>query len=132
MTGWPMSAKKKSRWTKTDLDKIRSELTEKRAELLGDVTSLEDQALKSTGDDVSVDHMADHGSDSFEQDQTIGLLEREREALRMIQTALGKIQDGEYGICEDCDGDIPKARLKALPYARLCIDCQMAEEQNGG
>ena len=87
--------------------------------------------MKSQADDVSVDHMADHGSDSFEQDQTIGLIERESQAIRAIQASLDKIDQGSYGTCEECEGPIKKARLKALPYARLCLECQMAEEQAG-
>lgn len=127
-----MSAeKRKSRWKKEELKKVKELLLEKRADILGDVSSLEDEALKSHDEEVSVDHMADHGSDSYEQDQTIGLLERENHALRAIGEALAKIQSGEYGVCEECEGAIKKARLKALPYARLCLECQMAEEQNG-
>lgn len=125
-----MSAAKKKGWlTREDLKKFRQTLLEKRAELVGDVSLLEDQALRSTEEDVSVDHMADHGSDSFEQDQTIGLIERENEVLRDIHDALRKIKAGGYGVCEECDGRIKKARLRALPYARLCLDCQMAAEQ---
>ncbi|MHC4472462.1 MAG: TraR/DksA family transcriptional regulator [Planctomycetota bacterium] len=125
-----MSAARKKGWlSRQDLKEFRQTLLEKRAQLVGDVSLLEDQALRSTEEDVSVDHMADHGSDSFEQDQTIGLIERENEVLRDIQDALRKIKAGGFGVCEECDGRIKKARLRALPYARLCLDCQMAAEQ---
>ena len=122
-------AKKKSWYTKGDLKQFRTTLLEKRRELLGDVELLEDQALRSTEDDVSVDHMADHGSDSYEQDQTIGLIERESAVLRDIHNALKKIKTGSFGVCEECEGRIKKPRLRALPYARLCLECQMAAEQ---
>lgn len=124
--------KKKSKMTKAEIGKIRETLLGERAKILGDVSSLEDEALKPYEDEVSVDHMADHGSDSFEQDQTIGLIERESESLRAIAEALEKLDAGRYGICEECEKPIKKARLKALPYARLCLECQMAEEQTGG
>jgi RNA polymerase-binding protein DksA len=125
------AAKKRSRFTREDLKKFRETLIEKRAELVGDVALLEDQALRSTEEDVSVDHMADHGSDSFEQDQTIGLIERESGVLREIQQALKKLKSGDFGLCEECGGRIKKARLRALPYARLCLDCQIAAEEAG-
>jgi RNA polymerase-binding protein DksA len=123
------AAKKRGPYAREDLKQFRKTLLEKRRQLVGDVELLEDQALRSTEDDVSVDHMADHGSDSFEQDQTIGLIERESAVLRDIQNALKKIQAGTFGVCEECEGRIKKPRLRALPYARLCLDCQMAAEQ---
>ena len=124
-----MSAdKKKAGLTAADLKRFKEMLLERRKVIVGDVSRLEDEATRSA-DDVSVDHMADHGSDSFEQDQTIGLIERESGALRQIDAALGRMADGEYGICDECGKKIPKVRLKALPYARLCLECQIAEEQ---
>ena len=110
-------------------DRIRGELEAKRAVLLGDVSALEDEALKSNEDDVSVDHMADHGSDSFEQDQAIGLLERESKALRTIQKALLKLKDGNYGICEECEEKITPKRLEARPETTMCIKCKEAQER---
>lgn len=126
-----MSAeKKKSRMNKTELATYREILLEKRREILGDVSELEDQAQRSSGDEVSVDHMADHGSDSYEKDQTIGLIERESEALKAVNLALVRIDDGTFGVCPKCEEPIKIARLKALPYARLCLDCQTLEEQS--
>jgi RNA polymerase-binding protein DksA len=100
-----------------------------RGELLGSVSQLEDEALRASEDEVSVDHMADHGSDSYEQDQTLGLLERESGTIREINAALRRIEEGTYGICERTGKNIGKARLRALPYARLCIEAQMEEEK---
>ena len=128
-----MSAeKKKHRMNKTELAKYRDMLLEKRRELIGDVSQLENQAQRNSGDVVSVDHMADHGSDSYEKDQTIGLIERESEALKAVNLALARIDDGTFGICPDCDEPIKSARLQALPYARLCLDCQTLKEQSAG
>lgn len=128
-----MSAeKKKHRMNKTEMAQYRDVLLEKRRELLGDVSQLENQAQRNSGDEVSVDHMADHGSDSYEKDQTIGLIERESEALKAVNLALARIDDGTFGICPGCEEPIKKARLKALPYARLCLDCQTLEEQSAG
>jgi RNA polymerase-binding transcription factor DksA len=75
--------------------------------------------------------MADHGSDSFEQDQSITLLESQSEALREITAALKRMDDGIYGVCEQTGKKIGKARLKAIPYVRLSLEAQMEEEQGG-
>jgi RNA polymerase-binding protein DksA len=121
--------RKKSVYSKDELKKYREILHEKRAELLGVVQQMEDEAMRAGSDEVSVDHMADHGSDSFEQDQTIGLIERESAAVRAIDLALKRIDEGTYGLCEECEAKIKKPRLKAIPSARLCLECKMAEEE---
>lgn len=125
-----MSGQKKSMaLSKEELGKYRSQLIEMRNKIVGVVERLESQTTRAGADEVSVDHMADHGSDSYEQDQTIGLIERESEAVRAIDQALKRIDDGTYGLCDECETKIKKARLKAMPSARLCLDCQIAEEE---
>lgn len=123
------AAKKNAGLSKADLGAYRKALLEMRTAIVGAVSRLEEEALKARGDDVSVDHMADHGSDSFEQDQSITLLERESETLREINAALKRMEDGTYGVCEATGKKIGKARLKALPYARLSLDAQMEQEK---
>ena len=115
--------------SREEIDAFRAVLRERRVELAGDVELLEDEAFRSSDDEVSVDHMADHGSDSYEKDQTIGLMEREGQALRSIDAALARIDAGRYGLCSYCNGPIARARLIALPYALLCLECQMKVEQ---
>ena len=121
---------------KTDeLEQFRRLLLRKRALLSGNVTSLESQALKRSRQDASGDlsnmpiHMADIGSDNFEQEFNLGLIENEEELLDAIDDALERIEDGTFGKCESCDKPIPKERLKAVPHANLCIECQRQEEQ---
>ncbi|MEN8150059.1 MAG: TraR/DksA C4-type zinc finger protein [Planctomycetota bacterium] len=123
--------KKNAGLPKAELDKLRKALLDMRAALVGDVSQLENEALKSRGDDVSVDHMADHGSDSYNQDQSISLLENQSEALKEIAAALDRMKKGTYGICEKTGKKIKRARLRAIPYARLSIEAQMEEEQGG-
>src|SRR5262249_29769831 len=107
-----------------------------RARLRGDVTQLADEALKRNRQDASGDlstmpiHMADIGSDNFEQDFTLTLLESEEDTLEQIELALSRIADGTYGTCESCGAAIPKARLQAIPYAMKCVEC--ARKQEGG
>ena len=63
---------------------------------------------------------------SSERDRELGLLlnDREREKLRHIDEALLKLADGEYGVCEECEEEIPLGRLKVMPFARYCVRCQ--------
>jgi DnaK suppressor protein len=78
-------------------------------------------------DDVTVDREPDDEGDlaiqNFAKDLAVVTLERERRELREVEAALARIKSGEYGICELCDNPIREARLQALPWARLCIQC---------
>jgi RNA polymerase-binding protein DksA len=116
--------------SQSELQAFRNRLLAMREEITGNVTGLEGQTLRQSGDDISVDHMADHGSDSYEQDQTIRLLESQSGTLREINAALKRLEEGVYGVCERTGKPIGKARLTAIPYARLCLEAQM--EQEGG
>ena len=97
----------------------------KRNEILGNVTSLELEALRRDGSDLSnmPAHMADNGTDNYEIDNILGLMDSERKILMEIDIALNRIENGTYGICEMNGETIPKARLKAIPWARYCITC---------
>lgn len=78
-------------------------------------------------DDVSIetepDDDAGMATTSFATDLAVSTLERERSELRQVELALQKMKKGEYGICENCENPIREARLHALPWARLCINC---------
>jgi DnaK suppressor protein len=67
--------------------------------------------------------MADVGSDNFEQEFTLTLMQGEEETLDQIEAALERIEDGVYGSCVECDGRITKARLNAIPQTPFCIKC---------
>ena len=117
---------------------FRELLLKRRALIAGDVDHMHDNALSksmaaASGDLSTVPvHMADVGTDNFEHEFTLGLIENEEAELRLIDEALVRIEDGSYGTC-DCGKAIPKARLRALPYAKLCIDCKRdVENGNGG
>jgi RNA polymerase-binding protein DksA len=115
---------KKSPYAKADLDHFRQLLLERRARILSQVENMEEEALKAAGQDFSVDHMADHGSDNFEQDFTLQLVESERKELYEIDRALNRIRQGTYGVCEGTGDSIHRARLEAIPYARYSIEYQ--------
>ncbi len=108
-----------------ELELYRDLLLAKRRELLGDVHSMEEEALRSGGGSNLSNlpiHMADMGTDNYEQEFTLGLVAKDRELLREINVALGKIMDGTYGICEGTGKPISKARLEAKPWARFSIE----------
>lgn len=66
----------------------------------------------------------DQASNERERELTLLLGDREREKLRNIDEALQRIEDGEYGICEECEEEIPLGRLKVMPFARHCVRCK--------
>lgn len=100
-----------------------------RARLRGDVNALADAALRKTRSESSGDlsampiHMADVGSDNFEQEFTLSLMENDETTLEQIEGALERIEDGVYGQCVECGKRVPKARLKAIPYTPHCVKC---------
>lgn len=108
-----------------ELEHFRDLLLEKRRELVGDMYSMESEALRTSGGTNLSSlplHMADMGTDNYEQEFTLGLVEKDRGLLREINTALAKIQNGTYGICEGTGKPISKPRLEAQPWARHSIE----------
>jgi RNA polymerase-binding transcription factor DksA len=121
---------------KADLKVYKERLLALRARLRGDVSTMADAALKkshaeSTGGLSSMPiHMADLGTDNFEQEFTLSLMETEEGTLDAIENSLERIEDSTYGSCEECGGVISKSRLNAIPYTALCIKCAEAMEPN--
>lgn len=119
---------------KADMKVFRDQLIDIRARLRGDVTSMTHAALRKSGGEGSESsmpiHMAELGSDNFDQEFTLSLLANEEDRLGMIEMALQRIEDGQYGSCEECGGAIAKTRLTALPYTPVCIKC--AESRDNG
>jgi RNA polymerase-binding protein DksA len=115
-----------------DLEHYRDLLLAKRRELLGDVDSMEDEALRNSGganlSNLPI-HMADMGTDNYEQEFTLGLVEKDRRILHDIHAALAKIQNGSFGICEGTGKPISKARLDAQPWTRYSIEHARKLEQ---
>ena len=108
-----------------ELEHFRDLLLEKRRELVGDMYSMESEALRTSGGTNLSSlplHMADMGTDNYEQEFTLGLVEKDRGLLREINSALAKIQNGTYGICEGTGKPINKVRLEAQPWARHSIE----------
>ena len=74
-------------------------------------------------------HMADLGTDNYRRDFELGLLSDGVDVLEMIDEALQRLEDSEYGICLDCGEPIPRKRLEAKPYAKYCTKCKSKREE---
>ncbi|MFH1422068.1 MAG: TraR/DksA family transcriptional regulator, partial [Planctomycetota bacterium] len=109
---------------KQELAKYKVALLSLKQLLAKDLTSMEKEALEKSRQESSGDlstmpvHFADISSDNFEQDLTLELMENKSEVLELINDALEKIDNGNFGECERCGKMVNKARLNALPYAR--------------
>lgn len=118
----------KKKLTDKELEDYKKKLTLLRDRLRGDVHTMTDSAMKKNrldeGSDISAPtQMAEAGSDNFEQEFTLSLMESGAATLRQINEALARIDDKTYGICSECGEKIPKKRLEAIPYATKCVQC---------
>lgn len=121
----PKAAPKvKTKLGRKELEEYYQLLLQKRAQLLGLLHGIEDEALRSSGGNLSNMplHMADVGTDTFDQDLALGMAETERKLLEEIDAALGRVKDKTYGVCMMTSKPIPKARLQAKPWARYTIE----------
>ena len=120
---------------KAELKPYKQQLLTWRARLRGDVSAMADATLRKTRSEANGDlssmpiHMADIGSDNYEQEFTLSLMQSDEMTLESIEAAIERIEDGLFGLCEDCSGVISKARLNAIPYTPLCIKCAQKLER---
>lgn len=118
----------KTQKSRKSLGPIEEKLREDRDHLLKQIGELE---ARQAGDDDS-DGYDDEGEPetaTYERERDLSLLENARDLLDQVDRALAKISDGTYGVCESCGKSIEAARLRALPYASLCISCKRQEER---
>ena len=117
---------------KKDLSELEGKLLAERDDLRKQMSDLERQTgvgqSESTGE-VSLDEgFADSGTATFERERDFSLAANIKDILDKVEHAIDKIHDGSYGTCEVCGKSIEAARMKALPYASLCITCKKREE----
>ena len=114
----------KAKMSKKELDHYRAILLKKRAELLGDIDNMEDGALRQSSGSLSnmPQHMADQGSDTFEQSMSLSLVDVDRNLIREIDDALKRIMDGSYGVCLHTGRRIPADRLEQVPWTKYTIE----------
>jgi len=118
----------RSQLTSEELIHFRQLLLEKMKELVGDVHWFEDEGMRGSRLDAAGDlsampiHMADIGTDIYEQEFSLGLMDSKHVLVREILDALRRIEEGVYGICEGTGKPISKGRLEANPWARYCVE----------
>lgn len=114
---------------KESLQSLRAILVRRRdalrSALAGDLSLLKELRSESPGDVI------DAAYDSAQDEISSQLAEVESRELASIENALERMNEGTYGLCEVCSGKIPLARLNALPYATMCIECQRELERSG-
>lgn len=123
--------KGKTPFNKRELDRYRELLINKRAQLVGDVTTMETQALQGDSGSLSStpQHMAEQGSETYDQSLSLDLAEKDRKLIREIDDALTRIEQGTFGICEITGKPIKQERLEELPWARCTIEAQRELER---
>ncbi len=119
---------------KADMQKYEKLLLAKRRELVAGIEDIKEDSTKtikdSTGDLSAYSyHMADLGTDAQEREKKFHLASKSGRLIYHIDEALRRIKEGTYGKCHSCGKDISRARLQAVPHARLCIDCKEKEER---
>lgn len=128
------SRSKQAKADSGELEEFRKILTAMHSRLRGDLDQLTDQALHSASPETASNlsklpiHLADLGSENYDQEFTLELIEFDQATLDEVTKALLRVNDGTFGQCEGCDKPIAKARLEAIPYTRHCIDCARALE----
>ena len=120
---------------KKELNEFKKLVIKKKDAALDEIKHISEDTLKKSQKEASGDisgytyHMADVATDTYDREFSLGLASNERTFIYELDDALKKIEDGTYGVCEDCKAPISKTRLKAVPYARLCIKCQEKKEK---
>ncbi|MSR69098.1 MAG: hypothetical protein EXS17_01955 [Phycisphaerales bacterium] len=117
-----------------ELDRYHEILLKARSDLVGRVEITEKEALKSNDGNLSTMplHMADIGTDTFEQSFALEFAQQDRELVREVDDALGRLKDRTFGLCMRTGKPIPKGRLDAKPWARYSIEAERVEERSRG
>ncbi|MDD5610039.1 MAG: TraR/DksA C4-type zinc finger protein [Candidatus Omnitrophica bacterium] len=125
----------KKKLDKKELLEFKKLVLKKKSELIEQINHISEDTLKKSPKEASGDissytyHMADVATDTYDREFSMSLASNDRAIFYEIEDALKKIEDGTYGICEECKDFIAKVRLRAIPYARLCLKCQEKKEK---
>ena len=119
---------------KEQIKQFRQLLITERTKLADEIKNIAHDASTSpreaSGDlSAYTVHMADMAADTYERELSMNIVSSEQEILYQIDDALKRLDDGSIGVCQQCNEPIAMSRLKAVPYASLCIECQRAKEQ---
>ena len=124
----------KSALTDREIKELRQRLVEERRDLQAQYEELEEASFSANQSDLTGEmgfdeEYADAGSATFEREKDLSLVNNLRDLMERIDKALAKMDEGAYGLCDRCGKPIEKARIKALPYANLCLKDKQAEER---
>ena len=120
--------------SKKEIQELKAQLLAERKDLEAQYKELEESSFGSNQSDLTGEmgfdeEFADAGTATFERERDLSLVNNLRDLMERIDKALAKIEEGTYGLCDRCGKPIEKLRLKALPYANLCIKDKQAEER---
>ncbi|MDI6758665.1 MAG: TraR/DksA family transcriptional regulator [Candidatus Omnitrophota bacterium] len=125
----------KKEFNKKDLAEFKKLILKLKDKIMGDIKHISEDTLKKSPKEFCGDisgytyHMADVATDAYDREFSLGLAASERELVYKLDEALKKIEEGVFGICEECKLLIAKNRLKAVPYAQFCVKCQQKKEK---
>ncbi|TKJ40470.1 transcriptional regulator [candidate division LCP-89 bacterium B3_LCP] len=129
------SKKKPGVFSKRDLPHFKKLILKKRENLLDKLSNLKEKTLEKSYQDYTGEHstysfhMADQGTDAQEREKAFMFASREGRYLSYLDRALELIEEGKYGFCNECGEPIAKARLEAVPTAKLCVECKSKKEE---
>ncbi len=120
-------------FSRSELNVFRKLLLTQKINLAGGIQQIAkgaSQSQRDTAGDISTYtyHMADVASDTYDRELSLNIASTEQKVLYQIEEALKRVEDASYGRCLDCNKVIPQTRLRAVPYAALCIVCQQQRE----
>ncbi len=119
---------------KKDLEKFKKMLLKKREDIITEMNNITKDTLSKSQREASGDlsgysfHMADAATDNYDREFSLNLATDSQKVIYAVDEALGRIRDKTYGRCLKCNKEISRKRLRAVPYATLCINCQRKEE----
>jgi len=125
----------KKKLARKELAEFKKLVLKKKQEVLDEINHISEDTLKKSQKEASGDisgytyHMADVATDTYDREFSMGIASNERKVIYELDDALKKIEEGTFGVCEECAGLISKSRLKAVPYARYCVKCQEKKEK---
>ncbi len=124
----------KKKFNKKELTDFKKVILKKKDEIMENIDHVSEDTKKSQKDasgDISgySFHMADVATDTYDREFSLGLASNDRKVIYELDDALKRIEEGTFGICEECKSAIAKTRLKALPHARFCLKCQEKKEK---
>jgi RNA polymerase-binding protein DksA len=125
----------RKKFNKKELAEFKKLILKRKEEILENIKHISEDTLKKSQKEASGDisgytyHMADVATDTYDREFSLGRVSNEREVIYELDDALKKIEEGTFGVCEECKTLITKVRLRAVPYARLCVKCQQRKEK---